>query len=145
VLDAGCGTGRVAVELARRGLDVTGVDIDDEMLAEARAKAPDLPWVLGDLATVQLGCEFDLAVMAGNVMLFVEPDVQGKVVANVAAHLRPSGLLLAGFTLDERVPIREYDAMTERAGLSFVDRWATWDRRPFTAADSYAVSLHRAG
>jgi 2-polyprenyl-3-methyl-5-hydroxy-6-metoxy-1,4-benzoquinol methylase len=36
VLDAGCGTGRVGRELARRGIDVVGVDIDPEMLDTAR-------------------------------------------------------------------------------------------------------------
>src|SRR5438132_6481542 len=54
VLDAGCGTGRVGRELARRGLKVVGVDIDPEMLATARGKAPDVDWRLGDLATVDL-------------------------------------------------------------------------------------------
>ena len=38
VLDAGCGTGRVGRELARRGIDVVGVDIDPEMLATARVR-----------------------------------------------------------------------------------------------------------
>jgi len=47
VLDAGCGTGRVAIELARRGLDVVGVDADPGMLSAARAKAPELEWALG--------------------------------------------------------------------------------------------------
>src|SRR5579863_6979176 len=42
VLDAGCGTGRVAIELARRGLDVVGVDLDPVMLRQAEAKAPEL-------------------------------------------------------------------------------------------------------
>ena len=50
VLDAGCGTGRVAIELSRRGHDVVGVDVDEAMLEAARAKAPDLTWVQGDLA-----------------------------------------------------------------------------------------------
>ena len=40
VLDAGCGTGRVGRELARRGRDVVGVDLDPAMLATARQKAP---------------------------------------------------------------------------------------------------------
>ena len=40
VLDAGCGTGRVAIELARRGHEVVGVDLDPGMLDTARAKAP---------------------------------------------------------------------------------------------------------
>ena len=43
VLDAGCGTGRVARELARRGLDVAGVDIDEQMLATAMRAAPVVP------------------------------------------------------------------------------------------------------
>src|SRR5258708_35000311 len=55
ILDAGCGTGRVAIELARRGLQVTGVDVDAAMLERARAKAPQLEWVHGDVATLGLG------------------------------------------------------------------------------------------
>jgi 2-polyprenyl-3-methyl-5-hydroxy-6-metoxy-1,4-benzoquinol methylase len=42
VLDAGCGTGRVAIELARRGIAVLGVDADPDMIAAARSKAPEL-------------------------------------------------------------------------------------------------------
>src|SRR5262249_53540301 len=45
VLDAGCGTGRVAIELARRGFSVVGLDSDTVMLDTARAKAPELSWV----------------------------------------------------------------------------------------------------
>ena len=54
VLDAGCGTGRVAIELARRGIDVVGVDLDATMLDVARHKAPYLAWYEGDLATIEL-------------------------------------------------------------------------------------------
>ena len=50
VLDAGCGTGRVAIELSRRGCQVVGVDVDPAMLGAAREKAPDLVWIEGDLA-----------------------------------------------------------------------------------------------
>src|SRR5262245_37948055 len=42
VLDAGCGTGRVAIELARRGIEVVGVDLDADMIEAARRKAPGL-------------------------------------------------------------------------------------------------------
>src|SRR5438067_13610788 len=73
VLDAGCGTGRVAIELARRGIDVVGVDVDSAMLDTARTLAPDLDWRVGDLATADLGNgEFDVAVLAGNVLIFTE-------------------------------------------------------------------------
>src|SRR5207248_462358 len=54
VLDAGCGTGRVAIELARRGLDVVGLDADPGMLSAARDKAPELEWVEGDLSAFDL-------------------------------------------------------------------------------------------
>ena len=39
ILDAGCGTGRMGIELAQRGFEVTGVDLDEVMLSQARAKA----------------------------------------------------------------------------------------------------------
>ena len=81
VIDAGCGTGRVGRELANRGLDVVGVDLDPAMLATARRKAPSVDWRLADLATVDLDRLFDVTIMAGNVMIFLapgsEPALQG--------------------------------------------------------------------
>src|SRR3954469_6416537 len=71
VLDAGCGTGRVAIELARRGIKTVGVDIDPAMIETARRSGPDLEWYPGDLASIDLGRRFDAVVMAGNVMIFV--------------------------------------------------------------------------
>jgi SAM-dependent methyltransferase len=50
VLDAGCGTGRVAIRLAELGYDVTGIDLDASMLAEAQRTRPDLPWLQADLS-----------------------------------------------------------------------------------------------
>src|SRR6476646_4542699 len=58
VLDAGCGTGRVGIELARRGFEVTGTDRDPEMLATARRLAPGIDWIEADLASLDLGQTF---------------------------------------------------------------------------------------
>lgn len=144
VLDAGCGTGRVAVELARRGVDVVGVDVDGSMLAKARAKAPDLPWVEADLATLDLGRRFDVVVLAGNVMIFVQPGAEGDVVAAMARHLEAGGALVAGFQLQPgRLDLATYDAHCAAAGLTFDGRWSTWDRQPFAAGGDYALSSHR--
>jgi SAM-dependent methyltransferase len=143
VLDAGCGTGRVAIELARREMDVVGVDVDASMLERARAKDPALSWVHADLAGVDLGRTFDVVVMAGNVMIFLAPGTEAKVVANLARHLAPAGSLVAGFSLEPgRLDLATYDAHAGAAGLVLVERWATWDRQPF-AGDNYAVSVHR--
>jgi SAM-dependent methyltransferase len=143
VLDAGCGTGRVAVELARRGIEVSGVDIDRSMLDVARAKAPELDWVEADLAAVDLGRTYDAAVMAGNVMIFLQPGTEAAVVANLARHLAPGGALVAGFSLEPgRLDLATYDGLSQAAGLVREGRWATWDRQPYTGGD-YAVSVHR--
>jgi SAM-dependent methyltransferase len=144
VLDAGCGTGRVGRELARRGFDVTGVDIDAEMLDTARRKAPDVDWRLGDLAVIDPGREFDVIVMAGNVMIFLTPGTERGVVENMARHLVPGGLLIAGFQLEGgRLTVEQYDALAAATGLTLAGRWATWDREPWLAGGDYAVSVHR--
>ncbi len=145
VLDAGCGTGRVARDLARRGLDVVGVDLDPSMLDVARRKAPTVRWVLGDLVDVDVGRRFDVVVLAGNVMIYLAAGTEGHVVANMARHIAPGGALVAGFQLEPgRLSLEEYDEHARGAGLVLGERWATWDRHPFTGGD-YAVSVHRAG
>ena len=144
VLDAGCGTGRVAIELARRGLEVVGVDLDPDMLAAARAKASDLTFVQADLASLDLGRRFEAAVMAGNVMIFVQPGTEAAVVASVARHLQPGGLLVAGFQLRPGgLDLAGYDACCAAAGLLLAARYATWDRQPWHPGADYAVSVHR--
>ena len=143
-LDAGCGTGRVAIELARRGIEVAGVDVDEAMLEKARAKAPDIPWFLADLATLDLGRSFDVVVMVGNVMIFLAPGTEAEVVAACARHLASGGALVAGFSLEPgRLDLATYDRHATDAGLELADRWATWDRQPFEAGGNYAVSVHR--
>ena len=145
VLDAGCGTGRVAIELARRGVEVVGVDLDAEMLERARAKAPELDWRHGDLVSVDLGevAPFDVVVAAGNVMIFVETGTEAAVVANLARHLAPGGALVAGFQLNRHYRLADYDGHCAAAGLEAAERWATWDRRPWQEGGDYAVSVHR--
>jgi 2-polyprenyl-3-methyl-5-hydroxy-6-metoxy-1,4-benzoquinol methylase len=146
ILDAGCGTGRVGRELARRGLDVAGVDLDEVMLQTARAKAPNVTWTLADLATVDLGRRFDAIVMAGNVMIFLTPGAEAAVVANMARHLNPGGYLVAGFQLiRDRLALDQYDSMAAEAGLLRAERWSTWDCGTWQPGGEYAVSVHRAG
>jgi SAM-dependent methyltransferase len=149
VLDAGCGTGRVAIELARRGLDVVGLDADPGMLTAARAKAPELEWIQADLSDFELSeadgrRRFDAVVMAGNVMIFIVPGTEGAVLTQVAGHVRARGLVVAGFQLIAgRLSLDRYDELAAAAGLTLEARFATWDRRPWTPGGDYAVSVHR--
>lgn len=145
VLDAGCGTGRVAIELARRGYPVVGVDADLDMLATARTKAPDFSWIHADLA--DLGAHstgtFDVVLLAGNVMIFLAPGTEERVMRELVDRLAPGGLLVAGFSIRPgRLPLAEYDRIATGAGLESVARFATWDREPYGGGD-YAVSVHR--
>jgi len=152
VLDAGCGTGRVAIELARRGIDAVGVDLDVTMLAVARRKAPHLPWYEGDIATIALTMPaaptsrrlFDAIVLAGNVMIFLAPGSEAAAVANLVRHLAPGGALVAGFQLlPEGLTLAYYDACVAQVGLVLAERWATWERQPWSPGSDYAVSVHR--
>lgn len=143
VLDAGCGTGRVALELVKHGLVATGVDIDARMIERARQKAPELSWYLEDLATVKINQKFDLVVLAGNVMIYLTPGTEAQVVANLAGHLKSGGYLVAGFHLGSVLSLADYDKATQAAGLVLVERWAAWERDPWLPASDYAVSVHR--
>ncbi len=143
VLDAGCGTGRVAIELARRGYATVGVDVDPLLLDRARAKAPTLAWYQGDLAALPPDVApgpFAAAVLAGNVMIFVAPGTEGAVLEHVTARLAPGGLVVAGFQLTGRLPWERYLALATAAGLEPVARWSTWQREPFTGRD-YVVAV----
>jgi len=141
VLDAGCGTGRVAIELARRGVDVVGVDLDAQLLDAARTKAPGLSWAHADVTTVDLGRTFDVVVLAGNVMIFLAPGTERAALTNLGRHVASGGRLIAGFQVhDHRLPLGTFDAAAEAAGLTLVERYATWDREPYEGGD-YAVSV----
>jgi 2-polyprenyl-3-methyl-5-hydroxy-6-metoxy-1,4-benzoquinol methylase len=142
VLDAGCGTGRVAIELASRGIEVVGVDIDLSMLTTARRMAPDLEFVEHDLVDLELNRRFDVVLMAGNVPLFTRSGTTGALLATCARHVAPNGVVIAGFSLDRGYDAATYDAEAAAAGLQLRDRWATWERDAWTPDATYAVSVH---
>lgn len=151
VVDAGCGTGRVAVELARRGHTALGVDLDPSMLAEAQRAAPLLTWLEADLLDVtgaDVGAPVDLVVLAGNVVVYLTDGTGGEVVRHLAGWLRPGGLLVAGFATDRHVPVATYRGWCSAAGLRGVSEHAGWDGGSPVCGDggadgAYAVLVHR--
>jgi SAM-dependent methyltransferase len=141
VLDAGCGTGRVALELARRGHDVVGVDSDPSML-EVAQQSTAVRWQLADLAQLELPDRFDLAVAAGNVVVYLAPGSEPSVLARLARHLVPGGLLVSGWRTD-RLAVPAYDAWVAAAGLEPVARHADWSGRPWYAGADWCVAVDR--
>ena len=141
VLDAGCGTGRVGVELARRGHLVTGVDSDASMLAVAQQHPGT--WLLADLATLDVAERFDLVVAAGNVVVFLDPGSEPEVLRRLAAHLVPGGLLVSGWRTDLLAP-EAYDTWCSAAGLSAVVRHSTWAGEAWADDSEWCVAVHRA-
>lgn len=149
VLDAGCGTGRIASRLADLGFEAVGVDVDETMIEVARARRPDITWEVADLASMDLGT-FDAIVVAGNVIPFVDHSTFPEVTANLRRHLSDGAVLVVGFGLDREhlppgapvVAWEVFDTACRVNGLELVDRFGGWGREP--ASGEYVVSVHSA-
>ena len=113
VLDAGCGPGDLAIDLARRGLDVLGVDVVEAAVAQARERAAALPAdvarrlefrVANALRPTRLGRRFGAVVDSGFFHLWDQPTRDG-FTDEVAAALLPGGrFYLIEFATEFPVP-----------------------------------------
>lgn len=101
VLDAGCGTGAAAVEMAKRGADVVAVDISPALIAIARKRAPDAPvhWHAGDMLDPALG-RFDHVIAMDSMIYYGSADV-ARLLGQMAPRL--DGKFV--FTLPPRTPL----------------------------------------
>ncbi len=101
VLELGCGTGRIALPLARAGCTVVGLDKSQEMLLLARKKLDREPvdlsssilWVEGDLTSFQLGQKFDLVTLSHNTLHELTRDGVRAVFRQIREHLKADGMV----------------------------------------------------
>lgn len=104
LLDAGCGTGALAVEAARRGADVVAVDLSPTLIALARERAPKsegcgkLEFCAGDMLDPGLG-SFDRVVAMDSLIHYPAVEVV-RILAGLAERTRASIL----FTFAPRTP-----------------------------------------
>jgi SAM-dependent methyltransferase len=109
VLELGVGTGRLALPLAHRGLEVHGVDGSSEMLdlLADRCNGAVVDSTLGDFSTVRVGAPggFSLVVLAINT-IFALPDQDAKIrcFETAAWHLRPGGRFVVEAWVPEALP-----------------------------------------
>jgi len=111
LLDVPCGNGRLAIELAKRGCRVTGIDQSEESIAEARASSESLQadWIVGDMRELPWKSEFDGAICFGNSFGYLDAGEAGKFVAAIARTLKPGArfVLDSGMTAESILPNRQ--------------------------------------
>jgi SAM-dependent methyltransferase len=102
-LEFGIGTGRIALPLAQRGIDVHGIELSRAMVAQFQAKpgAKSIDVTIGDFATAHVGKIFSVAYLVANtIMNLTSQDEQVACFRNAAAHLEPAGC----FVIEVLVP-----------------------------------------
>jgi demethylmenaquinone methyltransferase / 2-methoxy-6-polyprenyl-1,4-benzoquinol methylase len=103
-LDVATGTGDLAVELARRGAEVTGLDFSEPMLELARRKAPGLEWVQGNALELPYGDgEFDAVTVGFGARNFSD---LGRGLAEMARVAKPGGrVVILEITTPQKPPL----------------------------------------
>lgn len=198
-LEFAIGTGRVALPLVERGVEVHGIELSRPMVDRLRLKRDGgaLPVTIGDMTSATAGGRFALVYLVWNGITNVTTQQdQVAVFRNAARHLVPGGRFVVEVivpqvrrvpgdesarvfinqpdhvgveTFDDRVqqiawshhwmsvdgrlvhhaaPYRyvwpsELDLMAMLAGLELEERWAGWDRSPFTGDSESHVSVWR--
>lgn len=153
ILDAGCGTGRVAAALARAGHPAVGIDADPLLIERGQGFYPEVPLAVLDLAGLSgaalaergLAENYDVIVCAGNVMHFVAEGTEAQIVANLASVLRPGGRIAFGFFSERYYTPDQLDVDAAAAGLVKEHRFATWEFHPYAPDSDWAVSVYSVG
>lgn len=143
VLELGCGTGRVLLQLARRGLPITGVDNSPEMLARleeklsaARPFSPAPQLLNSDIQSFSLNTQYALALLPFNTFMhLLTLEAQAAALTNIRKHLATGAPLV----LDVVNPVQAYAA--EEQGLTLERSFADGER---TVQQFSQIRLERA-
>jgi SAM-dependent methyltransferase len=123
VLELGAGTGRVAMDLARRGCRVTAIDQSAELIEELRrrAAAVDLRAETADASDFELGERFDLVVAPMQLIQLLDgPVARGRCLRAAGAHLAPGGRFALAIVEDPQIGVPESPPLPD---VREVDGW----------------------
>ena len=129
-LELGIGTGRIALPLVERGVQVHGIDLSEAMVARLRAKpgGDGIPVAIGDFATPHVEGKFELTYVVFNTIMNLRTqERQVACFENVAAHLDGGGCFVVEIMLPElqRLPRGErflpFDVGPEHLGIDEYD------------------------
>ena len=143
VLDLGCGTGRVALHLARRGHRVVGVDLEPELIASLLDRGQGLPLegIVADASDFRLEQDFPLALAPMQVLQLL-PDSAARVAClrRVASQLRPGGRFAAAIL--EQMPEPD-DSPPPLPDVREVDGWVYSSLAVEVAVGDEEIIVHR--
>jgi 2-polyprenyl-3-methyl-5-hydroxy-6-metoxy-1,4-benzoquinol methylase len=123
ILDAGCGTGSLALMLAHEGYRMTGVDLSPEMIARARVKdaADEVDWRIGDITSLDLGATYDAVVSVADTFNHLESlDAWEAALRSLNAHLRPGGLVCIDAMTCRGLERMDVQSVQERGGVTLI-------------------------
>lgn len=96
LLDIACGSGNLSIPLAKLGYRVTGCDLSEDMLAMAKQKCENIPWLKLDMTDMPFMDEFDFAVCALDSVNHLEDEKAVEAAfKSVYAALKPGGVFAA--------------------------------------------------
>jgi SAM-dependent methyltransferase len=119
ILEVACGGGRISIPLAQSGHKVTGFDADEFMLLRCYRRMIDIPNITcyqADAISADWGTGFDVVVMAGNILINIETDMnyaeaQRTFIGKAAAALHSGGHM-----------ILDYDQHSDASAVRFFNR-----------------------
>lgn len=132
ILDIGCGTGRHAIELTKRGYDVMGIDLSDSLLAKAKEKARkfglNISFLKRDARQLHFTSEFDIVIMLceGAFPLMETDEMNFQILENAKTALRKTGGKLIFTTLNGLFPlyhsVKDFLASEKKEGNAEYDK-----------------------
>lgn len=122
ILEIGAGSGRVSIPLARRGFEVTGLELSSQMLElgheNALREGVDIKFVLGDAREFKLEQKFPLVIAPFNALMHLYSlSDQDKALDSIKTHLEPGGV----FAFDVYVPNFGLEGVLRHEGETFLE------------------------